>query len=115
MSEGKQSGEDRWLDEIVPIHSRLTEAVAQLIQTLVKNNKAEYLSIDKRTKRIDSIKEKIKRKNYKTLKNEMTDISGIRIIVYLESHVDPIVNIIRETFEIDQENSLDRKTDPRFG
>jgi putative GTP pyrophosphokinase len=56
MSEGKHSGEDRWFDEIMPIHSRLTEATVQLIKTLFENNKVEYLSVTGRTKRIDDIR-----------------------------------------------------------
>jgi len=38
----------------------------------------------------------------------MTDISGIRIIVYLESAIEKIDEIIKSSFNLDTENSLDK-------
>lgn len=39
----------------------------------------------------------------------MTDVSGVRIITFLESQVEQVISIIRSAFEIDESNSLDRK------
>jgi putative GTP pyrophosphokinase len=109
MSESKQSLDDEWFERIVPLHGRLTDVAIELVRNLVESNDVEYLSVTGRTKDTDSIKEKIRRKDYKTPRIQMTDISGIRVITYLESQVEKIISIVREAFEIDEDNSLDRK------
>ncbi|WP_242785636.1 GTP pyrophosphokinase [Bacillus cereus] len=54
---------------------------------------------------------------YSTL-NDITDISGIRVITYFSDDVDKVASMIQNEFEIDETNSVDKRTllDPdRFG
>ncbi len=92
--------------------------VESLILELLIQNKISYHKIESRTKAIDKLDEKIYRKNEKYSSiQEVTDLVGIRVITYLEDEVDKIADIIKQEFEIDQKNSIDkRKLDSdRFG
>ena len=66
-----------------------------------------------RVKEEDSLRKKIiqKGEKYNDI-SEITDIVGIRIISYLESEVDKIGRIIEKEFEIDRENSVDKRKHP---
>jgi len=97
-----------WIDEIIPKHKRLTNAIQPLIRSLLDNNEIEYLSVTGRTKAKKSILEKIDRKSYKVPENQLTDISGIRIILFIEADVDKVEEIIANSFEIDGENSTNK-------
>lgn len=54
-------------------------------------------------KKIDSKQEK-----YNAL-SEITDLVGIRIIIYLESEVDLVANLIKREFTEDKTNSTDKR------
>lgn len=99
---------DNWLENLIPKHESLTNAVIPIITSLLKSNKIDYLTVTGRTKDFNSAKEKIKRKNYKNPEAELMDLSGIRIIAYFESDVIKISNLIENTFNIDYENSLNK-------
>jgi putative GTP pyrophosphokinase len=99
---------DSWLGRIIPLHNRLTDVSSKLLRDLIDTAKIEYLSIDERTKDINSIIDKISRKGYTDFDTELTDITGVRVVTFLESQVEQISSLIRDTFEIDQSNSLDR-------
>ncbi len=49
----------------------------------------------------------IKKDKYADPLRELTDLAGARVIVHLQSEVDEVGKWIRETFEIDEKNSLD--------
>lgn len=75
-------------------------------------------SVDKRLKKRESLEKKIKlKKKYKKIE-EITDICGMRIITYFSDDVDKIASFIKEEFEIDEDNSVDKREidDPtKFG
>jgi putative GTP pyrophosphokinase len=99
-----------WLDDVLPKHERLTTAVVSLLENLLKKKKIEFLNVAGRTKTSQSATEKIRRKKYKNISAQLTDISGIRVITYLEENVSHICSIIRSLFDVDEANSLDRST-----
>ncbi|MBZ6074908.1 GTP pyrophosphokinase [Microvirga puerhi] len=105
-----QTSNRHWLIEILPRHTRLTVAVKSLLENILRERQIEYLDINGRVKTLDSALEKIKRKKYSNPKSQMTDLSGIRVITYLESQVLEVTSAIRELFSVDEENSLDRST-----
>jgi putative GTP pyrophosphokinase len=100
-----------WLEGILVRHGRLTSAVSGLLENILNRNSIEYLSITGRTKDLLSAEEKIRRKKYTQPKSQLTDLSGIRVITFLETQVNAISNLIRTTFEVDEKNSLDRASD----
>lgn len=75
---------------------------------MLKQKKIEFLGIESRVKTTKSALEKIERKEYKNPSDQMTDLSGIRIITYLEQQVNEVADVVKELFEVDGRNSLDR-------
>ncbi|MCA6107281.1 GTP pyrophosphokinase [Bradyrhizobium cenepequi] len=107
MSQDAQS----WLEDALPRHGRLTPAVVGLLQNILSRSAIEYLSIAGRTKDLASAEEKIKRKKYTHPSIQLTDLSGVRVITFLETQVKAISDLIRTTFDVDEKNSLDRASD----
>ncbi len=101
---------EHWLRLRLPRHARLTVAVVALIEGMLNARNIEYLSVTGRTKSLKSALEKIEKKKYKNPEEQITDISGIRVITFLEDQVSEIEKVIEELFEIDNENSLDRSS-----
>lgn len=99
---------ETWLDSLLPRHSRLTNAVVSIMENVLKEQGVDYLAISGRTKDRRSALEKIARKGYIDPARQMTDITGIRVVVYFESDVQKVSNIIRKAFNVDKENSLDK-------
>lgn len=82
----------------------------ELLSDLIKNKLIPTHQINGRVKERISLEGKINRKQDKyTSLDEITDIVGIRIITFLESDVDKIASIIEEEFEVDEENSIDKR------
>jgi putative GTP pyrophosphokinase len=92
----------------LPQHERLTAGVRSLLENMLRKKSVDYLSISGRVKTLDGALEKIRRKEYRNPKQQLTDLSGIRVITYLEEQVAQISNVVKELFEIDRKNSLDR-------
>ena len=95
-----------------------TERLEDLLRDLLQN--VDVVQIGSRTKTIDSFTGKIQRegKNYNNPIEEITDLVGIRIICYYLEDVDKVGEIIKEEFDIDFENSIDKSQtiDPdKFG
>ncbi|MBU9547506.1 GTP pyrophosphokinase [Burkholderia multivorans] len=107
----QSSPEDRhgeWLDEALQRHRRLTDVVSALVRSLLENKGIDYLAISGRTKDKAGALEKIKRKGYENPREQMTDLTGVRVIVFLESDVDRVSSIISDSFNVDHANSLNK-------
>ncbi|MET3991415.1 ppGpp synthetase/RelA/SpoT-type nucleotidyltransferase [Bradyrhizobium sp. S3.9.2] len=75
---------------------------------MLQKEKIEYLNVTYRVKLLDEAIRKIGRKQYENPTEQLTDLSGIRIVTFLESQVTAISKLVRALFDVDQENSLDR-------
>lgn len=91
---------EKEIDEHLPKYKRLTNSIESISKSLLEQAGIEYLSVSGRTKTKDGIIEKIKRKKYKNPESEMTDISGIRIIVFVESDISKVEDIINRSFNV---------------
>ena len=91
-------------------YERFTSKLDMLIRELLEINNIKVHQITCRTKDLKKLEGKLSRKKdkYSTL-SEITDLSGIRIITYFEDEVDIIANLIEKEFEIDLENSIDKR------
>lgn len=108
-------------NNIQPQVDRFTKQINGVIVELLKINGIDVVATDPRTKSLESFKGKLERPGkegkYKSC-FDMTDISGVRIIVYLQEDVVKVVELIRRHFDIDEANSYDIKNDDnpdRFG
>ena len=97
-----------WYNKCRPKFEGLADVVASVLSSLLDTFNVEYLSITRRSKDTIDVLEKSKRKGYKNPKVELTDLAGIRIVMYSESKVEQISNIIRKTFIVDEDNSMDK-------
>jgi putative GTP pyrophosphokinase len=99
---------ETWLDDVLPRHSRLTQAVITILEKVLTDNCIDYLAISGRTKEKKSALEKISRKGYKNPNEKLTDLTGIRVIVYFESDVKRVTDLIEQTFSVDALNSSNK-------
>jgi ppGpp synthetase/RelA/SpoT-type nucleotidyltranferase len=94
-----------------PTFEAFTSNIEQLLRLLLTAHKIEFLSIETRTKTIDSFTRKLERQDkedkYKQI-HDMTDLSGLRIVAYYQKDVDVICKIVEDNFSIDKENSTDK-------
>jgi putative GTP pyrophosphokinase len=107
-----------WIEDALVQHRQLTPAVVVLLKNVLSRSSIEYLSVTGRTKEIASTEAKIRLKKYTRPETQLTDLSGIRVITFLETQVKAISDLIRATFDVDEKNSLDRAShlgDDRIG
>lgn len=104
-----------WVDQFKAKRSRymqLTTELSYLVGRLLKENQIQSILVEKRTKGIKEFKEKITRpgKSYKDPLQELTDLSGVRIILKKVSTVDKVCDLIIREFEVDEKRSVRRAT-----
>lgn len=86
----------------------LSKITHGLVENILRQNGIETLAISSRTKDLNSCLEKISRKSYRDPVAQMTDVVGIRVILYFEHQVQPVSDLIKEIFEVDEKNSFDQ-------
>lgn len=95
----------------------LDRSLDTLINSLLKQKGIKSHQIQTRVKARDSLEKKIiAKQKYKSL-DDITDVVGIRIITYFEDDVNKVAKVVEEEFDIDQENSVDKREidSDRFG
>jgi putative GTP pyrophosphokinase len=89
-----------------------------LVEAILQDAGIQYQSVQTRVKSRYKLREKYldPAKNYTKL-DDITDLAGLRVITYYEDEVDRIADVIKREFDIDWDNSVDkRKGEPdRFG
>lgn len=99
-------------ERVRPEFKEQTQLIGGLIKEFLDTTGIGY-SLETRTKDVDTFCEKAFRagKNYINPFNDITDVSGIRIVTLLPSEVERILAILRAEFEIDEEKSVDKGAD----
>jgi GTP pyrophosphokinase len=102
-----------------PTFEGLRDYLNRLLADLLRINGIRFHKIESRIKDRKSLKDKLARptKDYASL-DDLTDICGLRVITHSKSEVDEIATIVEREFDIDQQNSIDKRiySDPdRFG
>jgi Uncharacterized protein conserved in bacteria len=112
---------DEWVAEYSKLRPRqlqFTTKLEALLREMIQIQGVEYHLLESRTKTEASFKEKIQRssKSYKNPLEEVTDFTGIRIIVYYQGDADIIGRFIESEFAIDTEHSERHESAPsEFG
>ena len=101
------------------LYQSFTNVCHNIINNYIDERGLRIHSISSRTKDISSLWGKLinKDKQYAEL-NNLSDLSGIRVITFFSEDVDIIGSIIEKHFKIDEEKSIDKRKmlDPdRFG
>jgi putative GTP pyrophosphokinase len=102
-----------------PVYEAFTENAYELLRKLLEDRGIEFSSVEKRTKSMESLRGKVERGGkagkYNSLQ-EITDLSGIRIIAYLKEDCKKISALLSDV--VDWINSVDKEDDidpDRFG
>nr|WP_315449218.1 hypothetical protein [uncultured Pseudomonas sp.] len=98
-----------WLADTLPKYQALTSLVSSIMASLMQGDKIEYLAISSRVKDHESALEKVRRKGYTSPRDQLTDLGGIRIIVFFESDLVRVSKLIERSFAIDEKNSSDKE------
>lgn len=94
-----------------PLQEEFTRRLTDLLHTLIADRSIEVHGIESRTKTIESLREKMTRgtKGYSQALDQVTDLTGIRVIVYYNDDVDAISRLVEKEFDVDGANSMDKR------
>lgn len=97
-----------------PTLESLGERVSQLLRDIATSADISVHAIETRAKTVESFSEKSARagKSYKNPLKEITDLCGLRLILYYQEDVEKFVSAIRAEFEIDK-RSVDKRSELR--
>ena len=98
----------QWYGHARPMYEGLTKTVCDTLEKLIKDKNIDCLSVTGRTKSLESLAEKLQRKEYVNPVEEITDLSGVRVTVYIESDVEKISKLVRKSFHVHPDKSLDK-------
>lgn len=97
-------------DEAVPVLEQMQTEVMGILREALEKNGLIVTAIDSRIKTRESLAGKLalKGSKYATL-SDITDVLGARIITFYTDDVDRIAAITEQLFDIDWENSVDKR------
>lgn len=97
-------------ERVLPVHSEFTKRISDLLSRLISDSSIKVHAIEQRTKNQESFREKLLRpgKNYSKPMTQITDLSGVRIILYYQEDVQRVIEMIESEFITDKEASGDQ-------
>ncbi|MBI5376940.1 MAG: hypothetical protein HZA77_16020 [Candidatus Schekmanbacteria bacterium] len=99
---------------IKPRYDKFTDELHKRLNELLSKANIKIYNIEKRTKSLESVKNKIIRKKYQTPLENIKDFSGLRIIHYYQKDYKKILKILKREFKI-IENIQKPSDHERFG
>lgn len=97
-------------DELRPTLERMLELVTNLMEQTLQNNNIEVTTVKARIKTRKSLAGKLVLKGSKYADvTDITDLLGARVITYYTDDVDRIASIVEQLFDIDWDNSVDKR------
>ncbi|SDD13122.1 GTP pyrophosphokinase [Ruegeria marina] len=88
---------------------QLEDSTQKIVRKILDDNGVAYFDVKHRTKDIKNAVEKQRDKRYSNPTSDMTDLVGIRVIVFLESDIEKAEKILRDSFSIDEKNCVDKR------
>src|SRR5260370_15193988 len=98
-------------DRDAELYARFCEKVEDLLTELLKTSNIRISAVTSRLKKRSSFERKVRsapESKYGSARS-VTDIAGARVVVYFEDDVDRVDSIIRDNFEIDVFNSINKR------
>jgi ppGpp synthetase/RelA/SpoT-type nucleotidyltranferase len=91
-------------------YEKFGHRLTDFLKTQLKANGLKEMVIKNRVKTLESFKEKITRpdKNYSDPLNQITDLTGVRIIVLYSDQIQRIEEVVKKEFYIDPKQSIDK-------
>jgi ppGpp synthetase/RelA/SpoT-type nucleotidyltranferase len=90
-------------------HKEIASRIEDLVRQVVRDLGVDVHLVTARAKGPDSLRGKLRRKNYSDPSAQVTDTVGVRIITYYRSGVDPVVEALKREFHIDRSRSEDKR------
>ena len=92
------------------LYEKYSERLTGLLKTLLYNAGIQYQQITYRAKNPQQLKNKINRKQkegkiYQNL-NDITDLAGVRIIVYFKDDIPKVLQLLKKNFKIHKKHSV---------
>jgi putative GTP pyrophosphokinase len=84
-------------------------ALSNLISRLLGADALQMHSVSHRCKTLNSFKLKVEKKGSYLSIGQITDLAGIHLITHYEDDVDKVAQIIESEFNVDRENSIDKR------
>ena len=96
--------------DLVPMFSKMKAVVLEQLSGCLQRGGLIVSGLEARVKQEESLagKLELKGRKYRTL-SDLTDIVGARIITFYSDEVDKISAIVSDVFEVDWENSVDKR------
>jgi putative GTP pyrophosphokinase len=96
-------------ESVVTKFKDFKDKIEILLIDLLKAKSINFHQITSRIKTKESLSKKINRKQGISSLEDITDIVGCRIVTYFEDEVDKVANVIEKEFEVDIDNSIDKR------
>jgi len=95
-----------WYSRNRVLYQALAEKVESIVREILDAKEINYHSITSRAKTIDSYRKKTEK--YRNPRSEIFDMAGIRVVTYVDSDAKRVHEIIKETFALHPEHSIDK-------
>lgn len=96
-----------------PTYEIYEKKLRDLVITVLEQAKIDVVQVEGRVKTLESFAEKIERKSgkYADPLSDMTDLVGLRIIAYYVEDIDRIARLLRDEFEVLEDQSTDKQAE----
>lgn len=94
-----------------PRYEEFTRRLQILLQDLLERDKIRFDSVTGRAKAVESFRDKAIRsgKKYADPLSDITDLAGLRVVLYYTDDVDVVCKLIEREFEVDTSASVDKR------
>ena len=91
------------------LYEEFAEQILNILKAIIEeeNPEIKIASYSNRAKEVESLRKKLRKDKYNE-NSEITDLAGVRIITYSKKDILFITGIIKNLFDIDFENSVDK-------
>jgi putative GTP pyrophosphokinase len=89
-------------EALIPSYQRLVEEVTFALENRIKISGLKVASVHGRVKTLDSVLNKMERKEYKDPPSDIHDFAGVRVVCQFTADLDVIDKLIRELFDVQE-------------
>ena len=102
--------------EVEPLYKKLADEIAFSLEKRLREKAIPFAHVTHRTKKFDSLTEKLERKHYEDPWTEVTDFAGVRVVFLYPTHRPQIESLVEKEFKIvEKVDKLAALDDNQFG